>query len=339
GRRLGRSRPLQAPALPHLPDHLRRLAPLARARGLLPNRERARRSLDRTRRRRGGARLAADRALGGPRGRHRREPERSDALAQVVPRPAAASRVGPAPRAHPRGQRRARRAAGPDLASAGLLGKGGRRALGVQLDRAGADRSAHPRLRPLGAGPPRHPCWTVVVRRQVVAARLLRPGLPACPHSGRRGLPPTDRARALRRRRLAVATRRLRNARRASAGGDTAGKARRGPRGMRSASTLARAADWRGVVGQPMVGATGAVVSSSRSHPWAALLLGPALLLVFARQIFALTDPDYWWHVRTGQYIYETGAIPHADFYSFTAAGQPWIAHEWLAELLFYVVQ
>jgi len=108
---------------------------------------------------------------------------------------------------------------------------------------------------------------------------------------------------------------------------------------MRSASTLARAADWRGVVGQPMVGATGAVVSSSRSHPWAALLLGPALLLVFARQIFALTDPDYWWHVRTGQYIYETGAIPHADFYSFTAAGQPWIAHEWLAELLFYVVQ
>jgi hypothetical protein len=108
---------------------------------------------------------------------------------------------------------------------------------------------------------------------------------------------------------------------------------------MSTASTPAWVAEWRGAVAEPMTPTTGAAVASSRFRAWGALLLAPVLLLVVARQFFALTDPDYWWHVRTGQYIYETGAVPHADFYSFTAAGQPWIAHEWLTEFLFYVVQ
>ena len=63
------------------------------------------------------------------------------------------------------------------------------------------------------------------------------------------------------------------------------------------------------------------------------------LLLVATWPALAPTDPDYWWHVRTGQLIAETGAVPSADPYSFTAAGQPWVAHEWLSELLFYAVQ
>src|ERR1035438_3003853 len=47
-------------------------------------------------------------------------------------------------------------------------------------------------------------------------------------------------------------------------------------------------------------------------------------------------DPDLWWHLRTGQWIVETGHVPHADPFSFTRAGHPWIAHEWLSELIFY---
>jgi len=58
-----------------------------------------------------------------------------------------------------------------------------------------------------------------------------------------------------------------------------------------------------------------------------------------AYQRFSLaTDPDYWWHVRTGQYIYETATLPRVDIYSHTAVGQPWVTHEWLTELLLYVV-
>jgi hypothetical protein len=70
-----------------------------------------------------------------------------------------------------------------------------------------------------------------------------------------------------------------------------------------------------------------------------ALLLAPLLLLVFSGYFFAPTDADYWWHVRTGQQIVETGALPRVDDYSYTMAGRAWVAHEWLTELLLYLVQ
>jgi hypothetical protein len=47
-------------------------------------------------------------------------------------------------------------------------------------------------------------------------------------------------------------------------------------------------------------------------------------------------DPDLWWHLRTGQWIVETGHVPHTDPFSFTRAGHAWIAHEWLSEFVFY---
>lgn len=48
------------------------------------------------------------------------------------------------------------------------------------------------------------------------------------------------------------------------------------------------------------------------------------------------TDYDLWWHLRTGQLIVDSGHIPHADPFSFTRAGTPWIAQEWLSEVIFY---
>lgn len=69
------------------------------------------------------------------------------------------------------------------------------------------------------------------------------------------------------------------------------------------------------------------------------LLLGPILLAIVAGFFLVQTDPDYWWHVRTGQYIYDTRTIPRVDIYSHTAAGWPWTSHEWLTELLLYLVE
>jgi hypothetical protein len=78
----------------------------------------------------------------------------------------------------------------------------------------------------------------------------------------------------------------------------------------------------------------------SRSRVQAGLLiLAPMLLLLFARYFVASTDPDYWWHVRTGQYIVENGTLPRVDIYSYTVPDRPWVTHEWLAEVLLYVVQ
>ncbi len=48
-----------------------------------------------------------------------------------------------------------------------------------------------------------------------------------------------------------------------------------------------------------------------------------------------IVDPDFWWHLRTGQLILQTHSIPRIDPFSFTKAGAPWITHEWLSELLF----
>ncbi len=61
------------------------------------------------------------------------------------------------------------------------------------------------------------------------------------------------------------------------------------------------------------------------------------LLLGLALQ-YRVTDADFWWHLRTGQWILENRAIPYTDPYSFTAEGQPWIAHSWLAEVGMYLL-
>src|ERR1700677_1444879 len=46
-------------------------------------------------------------------------------------------------------------------------------------------------------------------------------------------------------------------------------------------------------------------------------------------------DPDLWWHIKVGDSILATHKFPTVDPYSFTVLGQPWIAYEWLGEVLF----
>jgi len=42
---------------------------------------------------------------------------------------------------------------------------------------------------------------------------------------------------------------------------------------------------------------------------------------------------DYWWHLRTGQWIAEEGRIPRTDPYTFTIPGEPWTDIHWLFQL------
>lgn len=48
-----------------------------------------------------------------------------------------------------------------------------------------------------------------------------------------------------------------------------------------------------------------------------------------------LADPDTLWHVFFGERILTTGELPRVDAWSWTMAGTPWIAKEWLAQVLF----
>jgi hypothetical protein len=52
----------------------------------------------------------------------------------------------------------------------------------------------------------------------------------------------------------------------------------------------------------------------------------------------ALFDPDYYWHIEAGRLIATQWALPSVDPFSYTAAGQAWVAHEWLFEVLLYGV-
>jgi hypothetical protein len=60
---------------------------------------------------------------------------------------------------------------------------------------------------------------------------------------------------------------------------------------------------------------------------------------LFAMAARNVTDPDVWWHLKTGQYIAEHRSVPHTDPFSYTRAGQPWVAHEWLTELFLYELE
>jgi hypothetical protein len=71
---------------------------------------------------------------------------------------------------------------------------------------------------------------------------------------------------------------------------------------------------------------------------WTRTIAGVLLFGLLAMTARNAVDPDLWWHLRTGQWIAETGHIPHSDPFSFTRAGQPWVSHEWLSEVVFYEI-
>jgi len=51
-----------------------------------------------------------------------------------------------------------------------------------------------------------------------------------------------------------------------------------------------------------------------------------------------LNDPDTYWHIATGRWIWAHATVPTTDPFSYTLHGAPWIAHEWLAELILAAV-
>lgn len=87
----------------------------------------------------------------------------------------------------------------------------------------------------------------------------------------------------------------------------------------------------------------------TRAHGWAgqgASLWRPSWPLVVALYVYFLTlyhgnvlnllllDGDTYWHIAAGQWILHNGVVPTADPFSHTMPGVPWIAHEWLSEVL-----
>ncbi len=60
-------------------------------------------------------------------------------------------------------------------------------------------------------------------------------------------------------------------------------------------------------------------------------------LWVYTRARLTIGDPDLWWHLLSARYLLAHHQFPRFDTYSYTALGRPWINHEWLAELPYYL--
>jgi hypothetical protein len=52
----------------------------------------------------------------------------------------------------------------------------------------------------------------------------------------------------------------------------------------------------------------------------------------------ALNDGDTYWHVAAGGWMLDHGRVPQVDPFSFPHLGKPWVAHEWLSEVLMTLV-
>jgi hypothetical protein len=66
------------------------------------------------------------------------------------------------------------------------------------------------------------------------------------------------------------------------------------------------------------------------------MLAGLLVLLGSVTVRARLDDPDMWWHLKTGEVIWNTHSIPVADQFSYTTNHQVSIPQEWLSELTIY---
>ncbi len=80
----------------------------------------------------------------------------------------------------------------------------------------------------------------------------------------------------------------------------------------------------------------------SRWKSWAAdlfsfpvMCMSLLLVVVFRACLKGIGESDIWWHLLNARHLLQYSSFPSVDTYSFTAAGSPWLNHEWLSEIPF----
>ena len=58
--------------------------------------------------------------------------------------------------------------------------------------------------------------------------------------------------------------------------------------------------------------------------------------ILFASQ--KIISFDDWWHLKTGEWIWQHKAVPHVDPFSYTFKGAEWIDFEWLFQAVIYPI-
>ena len=84
-----------------------------------------------------------------------------------------------------------------------------------------------------------------------------------------------------------------------------------------------------------MQGATGEVWTGLTTRR---LLVAILFIAIFTMAVRQPTDTDTWWHLKSGQLMWETGQVLRTDPFSHTVSGQPWFYPSWLIQILFWLV-
>ena len=74
----------------------------------------------------------------------------------------------------------------------------------------------------------------------------------------------------------------------------------------------------------------------SWSRPLSRALLLVTGLLTFLHVCGPVTTNDLFWHIKTGEHLWNTGGFSSRDVFSYTTEDLAWIQHEWLSQLIFY---
>lgn len=64
--------------------------------------------------------------------------------------------------------------------------------------------------------------------------------------------------------------------------------------------------------------------------------IGAFLILVLLQMDRFADDPGVGWHLKTGEYIWQNFEIPRHDPFLYSKETRPWIADQWLSDLLLY---
>ena len=68
------------------------------------------------------------------------------------------------------------------------------------------------------------------------------------------------------------------------------------------------------------------------------LLLGGVMIVIASLFATAEQDPDFWWHIRIGRWMVDNRSLPSSDIFTFTVPDHVWTDHEYLTEILMWLV-
>ncbi len=69
-----------------------------------------------------------------------------------------------------------------------------------------------------------------------------------------------------------------------------------------------------------------------------ALLVGGVMVVIASLFTTAEQDPDFWWHLRIGQWMVQNGRLPSRDIFTYTVPAHAWTDHEYLTEIVMWLV-